>query len=441
MTNVTFFRGDVQNLARALQAVLADPARERIEAFFERQEVVTLSDLDEARGVRVVREEGLAVRWLDDHGHQRLASADGLGIDRLRRSLRRSARQLPSDPLFMAHLEPEPRARPEVAELQELGPRIRAAVDARRVGFPFRVTVERHRRRSRVIGPHLTGEEQSEHFYSCRLDHPWGRFGLLLPDLEDSAVEAVAKRAVADFLAREKAPPDAGRARVVLGPDAAAVLLHEAVAHGLEPDLLSLTGRPEAALGVLLGAPSLNVLDDPGAAPESCRRSFDDEGTPVVRRWLLRQGRVDQLLADQRWARRCEGLMPGAARRANRHEPPVPRSTHLELLPGEASTEALLSELGTGLYASWASRGALDAIGGRFVLEFPFGRRVERGRPGERVGPFRIAGRIADLLTSVIGLGSRSRSSGAGWCAKGGQRLAVWATAPAIAIADVEVLA
>ena len=40
---------------------------------------------------------------------------------------------------------------------------------------------------------------------------------------------------------------------MVLGPHAAAVFLHEAVAHALEVDTLGLTGRPEGALGLTMG--------------------------------------------------------------------------------------------------------------------------------------------------------------------------------------------
>ena len=57
-------------------------------------------------------------------------------------------------------------------------------------------------------------------------------------------------------------------------------------------------GHPESAIGVELADSSLDVFDDPSTAPESVRRGSDDEGFPVVRRCLLRQGVVEQPLAD-----------------------------------------------------------------------------------------------------------------------------------------------
>ena len=168
------------------------------------------------------------------------------------------------------------------------------------------------------------------------------------------------------YRAREAATVEPGRESVVLAPAAAAVLLHEAVAHALETDTLALSGRPEAALGVRIGPPSLGVLDDPSSLPECVRRGSDDEGMPVVRRWLVREGAVEQPLADRFAAATSSRLTPGAGRRGSRHLPPVPRSAHLELLPGEAALDDLLEAAEGGLYVPLASRGRLDPLRGDF---------------------------------------------------------------------------
>ena len=225
----------------------------------------------------------------------------------------------------------------------------------------------------------------------------------------------------------------------VLGPGAAAVLLHEAVAHALESDTLALGGAVEAAVGVALAAPGLDVLDDPSAAPPGVRRTTDDEGMPVCRRWLLRGGIVEQPLADALAARASPALVPGAARRGSRHLPPGPRSHHLELLPGALDDAALLAGAEGGLYVAEAVRGALDALSGEFRLEVAAARRIRRGALAEPVGAFTLAGRVADLLARVSGVGARAVPAGAGWCAKGGAKLPVWATTPALRLDGVDV--
>ena len=288
--------------------------------------------------------------------------------------------------------------------------------------------------------PHLLPPPESETFYSYRVELGWGELGGLLLELDAATAEGMAGRLAEAFRSREAAPPESGFTTVLLGPAATATLLHEAVAHALEADTLAEAGSPEAAHGVRLSAASLDVLDDPGGAPHPVRRQSDDEGTPVVPRWLLRGGVVDQPLADQGWSRRLPGLQPGAGRREGRHRLPAPRSSYLRLLPGEGTLEELLGRAGSGLYLAEPRRGRLDARTGDFTLAFAHGRRIRAGALHEPVGPCMLRGRVADLLGGVAAVGGRAVAGGAGWCAKGGQRLPVWAAAPELLLAGIEVV-
>jgi len=425
-------------VGRALSQI-ADRPHDLADVYFERVEEIELPAEEGAPGVRARREEGLAVRLVRD-GSTWLAARDEITPQAFAEALRQVARALPTAayPEPRLDLAPWP-GRPEAPELAELASRVERAVRAHHVAFPARLAVRRHRRAVQVIAGPLIPEPERESFYSCSAEMPWGRYGALLPALGEAEAEAVASSLVELFRARQASPPAPFRGIVVLGPGAAAVFLHEAVAHALEADLLALSGNPEAAVGVRLGSAALSVLDDPGAAPEGVRRRTDDEGNEVRRRWLLRSGEVQQPLADARWARDSEVLLPGAARRGDRHSPPGPRSTHLELLPGESADDDLLADADGGLYLAEAGRGALDPLSGTFWLEALCGHRIRGGMATEATGPCRLAGRVADLLAAVTAVGATSRPAGAGWCAKGGQKLAVWATAPAIRLEGVEV--
>ena len=147
-----------------------------------------------------------------------------------------------------------------------------------------------------------------------------------------------------------------------------------------------------------------------------------------------------QALADRAWARGSATLMSGAARRQSRHLGPVPRSLHLELLAGKSSTTELAAQPEAGVFASEASRGRLDAETGEFFLEMPHGRLLANGQLGARVGPFGVRGRVGDLLEKIRGVGQQPAFGGAGWCAKGGRRMPVWSTTPALLIEGVEVV-
>lgn len=426
-------------LARAL-AQLADGPDDLVDAFLERLEVVELPPAADPAGARHWREEGLAVR-LCRGDRSWLASRDRLDADAFVDAMRQVARVHPRAMTPPPSILVRPwGALPARDELEAFPRLLDHALREKRVAFPYRLALRRHHRDLQVATTHLLPPAERETFYSYRVELPWGDLGGLLLELDAATADDLAGRLAEAFRCREAAPPEGGPTTVLLGPAATATFLHEAVAHALEADTLAEAGSPEAAHGVRLSEAPLDVLDDPGGAPHAVRRQSDDEGTPALPRWLLRGGVVDQPLADQRWSRRQPGLQPGAGRREGRHRLPAPRSTYLRLLPGEGTFEELLERASAGLYLAEARRGRLDPITGEFTLAFAYGRRIRDGSLHEPVGPCTVRGRVADLLGSVVAVGGRAVPGGAGWCAKGGQRLPVWAAAPELLLAGIEVV-
>ena len=428
---------DPAAVARAL-ALVAGETDDAAEVYFERRVEAELAPEGTPAGFRVRREEGLAARLVRGQ-RSWLASRDGLDGDALVEALRQVARVWPS-----AAPEPElviAAAEVEVPEttLREFPGRLERELRRRLAAFPLRVTVRWQRRDVRVVGPRMVAPEEREAFFSVEAELPWGRCGALAVALGDAEAAEFATRLMARFRAREAAPPAPGRIPLLLAPGACAVALHEAVAHAFEADLLAESGQPQAASGLDFGAPGLDVLDDPSAAPEGVDRATDDEGVAVARRWLLRAGRVEQPIADTAACRRWPELLPGSGFRSGRHAPPRPRTHHLELLPGAASGPELLAAAEGGLWVGEIASGRLDPATGEFRLEAPAGRRIRDGAAGDPVGRFQIRGRVADLLSGISAVGRDVEAAGAGWCAKRGERRAVWATAPAVVVTGLEV--
>ena len=111
----------------------------------------------------------------------------------------------------------------------------------------------------------------------------------------------------------------------------------------------------------------------------------------------------------------------------------------MELLPGETDASDLLAEGEGGLFFPLVSRGTLDPLSGEVEIHFPYGRRISNGLAADFVGPCRLRGSVATLLQAVSAVGREQRFAGAGWCAKGGHRLAVWATCPSLRLEGLEV--
>lgn len=432
-------------LARALAAV-AERADDRIEAFFERTEEVELAAEGAPSRARRRREEGLAIRLRRDR-RLYLASSDAITGAAFGDALRRVARSLPSA-LFVPEIAPIGAAGDSAAASAAFDPGVdspaafRDAVESvlrrRWVAFPFTLRLRRLERETRVVGPRWSGPAERERFVSVEATTPWGRVGLLAAGFDEALAETLAGALADRFRARDASPPSRGPAALLLAPAATAVLLHEAVAHALEADLLAATGRAEAAIGVRLGGDGLSVLEDPAAAPPGVARSVDDEGTPVLRRWLVRSGVVEQPLADLASAAGSDRLLAGCGFASTRHAPPRARTHHLELLAGEASPDELAAAADGGWEIGEISGGRLDPQTGLASFAVPCARRIGSGAAGEVCGPFRLTARVAALLGAIAAIGGTRASSGAGWCAKAGERRAVWATAPAVVLAGLE---
>jgi hypothetical protein len=427
---------DLVAVSRCLSQLVERPG-DLVDAFFERQEVLELPGDGRRAGITVRREEGFAVR-LSRGRKTWISTGDEVEAGRFHSALRQVARTWPQAAYPPPELDlVEWRGAPQGAELLRFPAALDRALRKRLIAFPMRVRVRRHRRWLQVVGPQLVPDVESEQYYSIEIRTPWGVRGQLSTKLDPANARQLADSLSAAFAAREASPPPVGESAVVLAPQAAAILLHEAVAHALEADTLAAGGSIEAAIGLQMGSPELSVLDDPTSAPEGVRRRTDDEGRAVERRWLLRDGVVEQPLADASWARLTAALAPGASRRGDRNDPPTPRSTHLVLLPSESSEQELKAD--GGLWVPEVARGSMDISTGRCRLHVPFGRRITNGELGEAVGDFVIEGRVADLLGSIEGVGSTAVETGAGWCAKGRRRVPVWATTPAVRLAAVRI--
>jgi TldD protein len=216
-----------------------------------------------------------------------------------------------------------------------------------------------------------------------------------------ATVEAVAARAVDDAVRLfDAVQPPAGEMPVVLGPGVTAVLLHEAIGHGMD----------DGTIPGMLG--SIN---------------FDDEGVPGQRTLLVEDGILRSYMHDRISARHYGVKPTGNGRRESYQHYVQPRMRNTLMLAGPADPAEVVRAAGKGIYVQNVSNGQVKIGEGDFAFYVAQGRLIEDGRLGAPIKDVNIMGNGPKMLRNIVMVGHDLEMSqgGTGACGKGGQAVPV----------------
>ena len=233
----------------------------------------------------------------------------------------------------------------------------------------------------------------------------------------------------------------AGVFDVVLGPGWPAVLLHEAVGHGLEGDFNRKgTSAFSGRMGQQVAARGVTVIDD-GTMPE--RRgslTIDDEGTPTERTVLIEDGILTGYMQDRMNARLMGQTPTGNGRRQSYAHAPMPRMTNTYMLAGQHKREEMIESLKDGIYAVNFGGGQVDITSGKFVFQCTEAYRVKDGKITAPVKGATLIGDGPTALTHIDMIGDDfAMDPGVGVCGKGGQGVPVGVGQPSLKISGLTV--
>lgn len=228
----------------------------------------------------------------------------------------------------------------------------------------------------------------------------------------------------------------AGQLPVVLGPGWPAVLLHEAVGHGLEADF---NRKGSSAFSDRLGesvASSLCTIVDDGTLLE--RRgslSVDDEGVPSQCTVLIENGVLKNYMQDRHNAR-LMGMQPtGNGRRQSYAHCPLPRMTNTYMLPGEQDPNEIIASVDYGVYAVDFAGGQVDITNGNFVFSASKAFLIEKGKVTTPIKGATLIGNGPETLKHVSMVGNDLKlDQGLGTCGKDGQSVPVGVGQPTLKV-------
>ena len=255
--------------------------------------------------------------------------------------------------------------------------------------------------------------------------------------LKDFNVEALASKVLNQAAMNlEAAPSPGGVMPVVLGPGWPAVLLHEAIGHGLEGDHI----RREASVfskskGEKVASSQCTIVDDATVLGARGSLHVDDEGQLGQRTVLIENGIVKGFMQDQHNASLMGEQSTGNARRESYAHRPLVRMTNTFMLPGDYSPQEIIASVDRGIYCVDFSGGEVDITSGQFVFSTSEAYLIENGKITTPISATTLVGDGLSVLKQVSMVGNDlALDSGQGVCGKDGQSVPVGVGQPTLRV-------
>ncbi len=259
---------------------------------------------------------------------------------------------------------------------------------------------------------------------------------------DEKSFKAAAKKALhqaEELLVAEDAP--AGIMDVVLSPGWAAVVLHEAIGHGLEGDfnrrdISVYSGK----IGQQIASPEVTVIDQGDMPGERGSLHFDDEGVPTQQNVLIENGVLKGYMQDRQNAQ-LMGVDPtGNGRRESYAHAPMPRMTNTYFANGTHDPADIIKSVKDGLYISDMGGGQVDITSGKFNMNAKLAYRIRNGKIAEPVKGATIVGDGLTVIKSITMVGNDlALEKSAGMCGKNGQQVPVGCGQPTLRVSNMTV--
>ena len=252
----------------------------------------------------------------------------------------------------------------------------------------------------------------------------------------EERVLGAAKRAINQLEAKSV---KGGQYSVILDPYLAGVFIHEAFGHLSEADFVYENPRMQEllTLGKPLGIEQLNVIDDATLPDLPGTMKYDDEGVPGQRKYLIKDGVLNQRLHSLETAGKMDEKPTGNARAIRASYPPIVRMTNTAIEPGDTPFEDMVKDIDEGVYAVRMLGGQTN--GEMFTFAAAEGYMIRDGKIAEPVSDVTLSGNVFQTLKDIEAIGNDTIYTNGG-CGKGGQMpLAVSVGGPHVKIQNVVV--
>ena len=219
---------------------------------------------------------------------------------------------------------------------------------------------------------------------------------------------------------RVAVPARAGQHTVVLAPNLAGMLAHEAMGHPCEADIVLGGAATKDLLGKRVASEMITMVDFANTynGEELMMPVYaDDEGTPASDVIIIKNGILQQFMNSRETAVLTDSPATGNARAFSFGDEPLVRMRNTAILPGNSRLEDIIAGVEDGYYLMRTSNGQADTTT-EFMFGITLGYEIKNGKLGRAIRDTSISGNAVKMLSSVDAVSNDMYWSCAGYCGK-----------------------
>ena len=219
---------------------------------------------------------------------------------------------------------------------------------------------------------------------------------------------------------RHAVPARGGLHTVVMGPNLAGILAHEAMGHPCEGDLVlggSITGD---LVGQRIASELVTMIDyahHRDGEELMIPVYADDEGTPARDAVLIERGILKEFMQSRETAARLGMAPTGSARAYAPGDEPLVRMRNTAILPGTSRLDDMVAGVDEGYLLVDTSNGQADSTT-EFMFGINLGYEIKGGKLGRAIRDTTVSGSAIKVLQSVDAVSDDMLWTCSGYCGK-----------------------
>ena len=215
-------------------------------------------------------------------------------------------------------------------------------------------------------------------------------------------------------------PAPSGKFPVITDPLLTGVLIHEALGHAVEGDLiLQNDSILKGKLGEMIASDIVNIFDDASKKDGFGYYPYDVEGVKTKPNQLVKDGKLISLLNSRETASKL-GMTSSGNARSIIADKPIVRMSNTYLQPGDNTFDELIEDIPDGIYLKGSRGGQVDTGKGIFQFNAGEGYLIKNGEITTPIRDVSLSGNILETLKNIDAIGNDFELS-VGFCGKDGQ--------------------